>query len=600
MAVRNMNWYDLNSARDYPLDAVATCVADDGRRLPSHFLADLYLKFPSTAANYAYLGAITVTSQIVTVVILGAQSLTDPRPIPLASVSIPGPVDAWRQYPVEALYPGVGGWIVFGHGVEDVQRFSARFSTAQQSFFTPRAAKAYDPLPVTDLGNLNQDPALTGLIMLLGGNDIEIVGECRTIPGYPANAWETCEDLLHNTPGRPCIVIRLKNTSTNSAQARNVFAVYASPCLNTPESETCGDPPPIEFIGPVQPDCCGNITIKFRGCATVSAITASATINPDGSQTVVPTDNGVVIDCGLGMLQSCVTADNLPDEHGKLPNQYDDLCSSLSVLPAISLSETLYTPAWSFSFSFDSIDDVPEISLSISFSENTSEGEVSIVERITTIGEHNLIYDDSFLTADAWQALIGYFALAPTVMSTVGHAYSTHFADSAAGTNLAVCQEPDTAHFKHRKVSAILSVDQGTVGSAHNAALLSAIRFASPDSSEYTALAAEIDWDAFREGEKLFRIARFNGSSWFTLASIPVPNLSLGLLYRVSLIIYPHGEDDVWVIAELNGVGTLDDSMRILGPIAVADVGADDGTTYSGLHTKQSRANFFWFGVETR
>ena len=574
MAIRNQNWYDLNSARDYPLDGDASCVDDRGGRLPSHYVADLYLKYPNTVARIAYLGGITVGPKIVTAVIMGAMSLDDPRPVPLAAVSLATPVDLFRQYPLDALYPGVGGWIAFGPGANgDV--LSARFTTAAQSFFAPRAAKSYDPLPIPDVGKLGVTSPLTGIVALQAGNDIEIVKEERL--------------------GQQCIVIRLKNTSSNTALARNVFQIYQSPCLTAPESETCGDPQPIQFLGPVQPDCCGNITIKFRGCAAVSAITASATVNPDNSVTIVPVDNGVVIDCGLGLSQACITAPYLPDETGKLPNEYPDLCSSLSVSAVVSYSENLgWTPSWSFSFEALYGEELRSHSDEFSFSWTDS---WSYDFKVTD----NDVYSDEFSSISAWTLVAGYFAKAPIFQNLLegGQAFSTHFSDSAAGINVAVCQNIATRSFFFRRVCTVVRVDQGDQGSAHNAAVLAAVRPVDGDLAQFACFAAEIDWDAFREGVKLFRIARFDGHNWFTLASVPVPQLALGHMYRLTLAIFPHGPEDGWLQASLSGVDNPVPVALTLGPIAVTGVGPDDGTTYSGLHTKQSRADFLWFGVET-
>ena len=587
MAIRNQHWYDLNSARDYPLDAEATCVDDSGNRLPSHYIADLNLKFPRVAARLAYLGGITVSPNIVTVVILGAASEDDTQPVPLATISLSRPVEIFRQYPLDGAYPGVGGWIAFGPGV-DGDMLTARFATAAQSLLTPRAARSYELLPVKDVGKLGVTGPLTGVVALEAGTDIEIVREGRVIPGHTPEPWQAMNDPDGN-PGRECVVIRLKNTSSNTALSRNVFDIYRSPCLGTPESETCGDPQPIQFLGPVQPDCCGNITIKFRGCASVSAIAASATHHTDGSITSVSSSNGVIIDCGLGLSEACITAPYLPDAEGNLPNDYSDLCS-LSVSAAVSYSEDLLAElSWSFSFPMEDI--VPP-----AFSFSWGDDSVSFAYEIKDAA----VYSDEFTSLAAWTLLAGYFAQAPlssNVLSS-GTAFSTHFTNSAAGINVAVCDDPTTRNFHFRRVCTVVRVDQGDPGSAHNAAVLAVVRPTSEDLTEFTAFAAEIDWDAFREGEKLFRIARYDGHQWHTLASTPVPQLALGHLYRVSLSVFPHGIDGGWLIASLSNIEGAAPVSISLGPLAVANVGQDDGTTYCGLHTKQSRADFLWFGVE--
>lgn len=102
---------------------------------------------------------------------------------------------------------------------------------------------------------------MTGLVTLKEGPDIEIVKECWEIPVRAA--YENCEDL--NTQSREVIVIRLKNSLGDDS--RNVFDIYKGPCGGRPETRSCGNPEPLEFISGVAPDCCGRITIELRGCA---------------------------------------------------------------------------------------------------------------------------------------------------------------------------------------------------------------------------------------------------------------------------------------------------------------------------------------------
>jgi hypothetical protein len=579
MAIRTQSWYDLNCSRAYPLDDAASAVDDQGIRLPSHFIADLNLKFPSTAGQYVYLSGITVTERLVTLVFLATNDLDDASAcVPLAAVTVEKPVTCFRQYAVDALYPGVGGWVVFGHGVDDEPQYSARFSTSQQSLFTRRAVHIYTPLPIPSMGRLNNATALTGLIYLLGGDDIEIVKECRTIPDAPARVGDECDDATEESVGRECIVIRLiagaSSEIVNPVANLNVYGKYAGDCDNVAESHACGEDEPIQFIGPVQPDCCGNITIKFRGCASISEIVEAATLDEHGSLSEVASATGVIVDCGLSLVDACVSKDQLPSPDGELPNEYYDLCESASFSDSLSITFPLDE---SFSFTYPA--EFPEES------------------------EAWYTFEDEFETYDAlWQVKAGCFGYVEghrgadslslsDMEGELEWAMSTVFTNSALGTNLVRCAHPNVLHVFRRKVSAILEIYQGGPGCWHNASVAAAIRPVHED--VFTCLIAELDWDGFNLGYKSFRIAYWNGAAWSTLASAAVPTMGLDKAYYVSLSLYPCTDTTAWVIATLTG---MDDGISVsLGPTLITDFSNTD-FGYPGLYTKRSKANFYWFG----
>src|SRR5690606_38579741 len=143
--------------------------------------------------------------------------------------------------------------------------YQGRFSSPEQSLILAGLALAYEPPSIPYVGKLGLAAQLSGLVRLAGGNDIEIVRECREIPAYPAGPALSCDELV--TARREVIVFRLADKQTSG---RNVLDHYRGPCSNRPESRNCGDPEPIEFIGAVAPDCCGNITIDLLGCAILS------------------------------------------------------------------------------------------------------------------------------------------------------------------------------------------------------------------------------------------------------------------------------------------------------------------------------------------
>lgn len=293
MTVRNPEWYDLNESRSWPLADQAAAIDDAGFRMPNNLIADMSICFPQAAGEFAFLSAVSVGPAIATAVILSSAAGYPP----LAAVTVTTPVEAYRHYAVTPLYPGVGGWLVFGSAVANPTICSYRFSTPTQSLLMPQVARTYAPAPIEYVGKYGSLTSLTGIVKLLGGNDIEIIKDTREI-----------DDVV-----RDVIVIRL--LSETAAEAENVLSKYAGPCGGRPESATCPGTPPIELINSVAPDCCGTIILEFRGAADVA---------------IVDNDpNSIVLESPFGLQEACNQLDRLPDAAGKLPNEYDDLCDGV-------------------------------------------------------------------------------------------------------------------------------------------------------------------------------------------------------------------------------------------------------------------------------
>lgn len=328
--VRGHNWYNLNSTRRYPLDDAVTGETDDGRDTPDDILVDCHLRFPRTVGEYVYVSSIIATERLVSLTFLASSvparapggclpslssslsSLSSASlpsssmssfgpPIepcdgkatftPLAAVTLPrDEIDVYRQHAVEALYPGVGGWVVFGSGIEQPE-FHGRYNGPQQSMLSPRVARPYEPLPIPSMAKQFATP-LSGLVLIRGGTDVRVFKAPRTI-------WGELRDAL---------VISLDTDDLT----RNVLDDYKGPCGGRPESYTCNKPG-IEQINSVTPDCNGNITIIFVStCLEVG--------NPqDGS-------GGITLDYCLGLQDACTHEDRLP-QNGVLPNEYEDQCA---------------------------------------------------------------------------------------------------------------------------------------------------------------------------------------------------------------------------------------------------------------------------------
>jgi hypothetical protein len=117
-------------------------------------------------------------------------------------------VRQYTPYALNAVQDGVGGWIVFGEGVNS--NWSGRFSSPQQTVLLSRVSRAYDPFPIPKLGKEGSSVGLTGLVKLEAGNDIEITRECIPIFGVTAPLGNDCDPL--DTTLVEAICIGLKDT----------------------------------------------------------------------------------------------------------------------------------------------------------------------------------------------------------------------------------------------------------------------------------------------------------------------------------------------------------------------------------------------------
>lgn len=245
MDARNNNWLDSHCTHRYPLDDNATGIGDNGIELKDDILADLHIRWPAAAGNYAFISGIMISPTLVTVVIVACDSPTvATRFTPLAAVSIPKPVTELTYYPLIPLSAGVGGFVAFG----DLESpFAIRMSTPQQGLLSPRVAAPYDPLPIPSIRKHGRHDALTNIVKLVAGTDIEIINDTVTIGDQQFDA----------------IVIQLQAATTG----RDPLATYIGPCGKRPESQNC-DSPGIQTINGVGPDCTGNIELQFEGLLT--------------------------------------------------------------------------------------------------------------------------------------------------------------------------------------------------------------------------------------------------------------------------------------------------------------------------------------------
>lgn len=239
MGIRNLNWYNLQSTRRYPLDDFCTGEDDAGQSLLNDILVDCHLRFPRTLGTYAYLQAVTVSDGLVTLIIGAGDNLQSAGNI-IAAVTVAKPVEINVNIAVTPMTAGVAGWVVLGAGINN-GNFFARFSTLRQSLLSARCARSYAPLPIPEMNKQYVVPALQGIVNFIAETPLRL------------------DYKVDN--GRPLIVFGLDRL--DSSLSYNPLEYFLGPCTQRPESDTCGKTP-ISTINGVRPDCTGNIKIRFE------------------------------------------------------------------------------------------------------------------------------------------------------------------------------------------------------------------------------------------------------------------------------------------------------------------------------------------------
>lgn len=306
MALFNNNWFNLNSTRRYPLEDSATGESDAGVDFPNDIIVDIRLRFPDSLCRYCSLSGVNISKSIVTVTIVGHSNLPEAGSsssyrsqefYPVAVISLPKPVIPGIPYRLSNFSDGVSGWIVFGEGVENT--LSARFSESSQALISVKAAASYREHPVKSINILNSNVSLTGDVLLKSSGDLSVTIENRTIRGVGV---------------RKCVVFSLNSEGS----LENLYQKYLGKCEIRPESESCNKVS-VEYINNIAPDCDGNINLSFSGNGLVG-------------QRIINSSNilGMAVELPLGMAEACTKNDYLPDNDGKLPNEYVDECEAIA------------------------------------------------------------------------------------------------------------------------------------------------------------------------------------------------------------------------------------------------------------------------------
>jgi hypothetical protein len=552
MPIRNRHFYDLAAAAPYPLDDAATAASDAGVRLPENILVDASLRWPETYGRYAFVAGLTVTPKLVTVVLQAAETADSAFAFaPLAIITVPQPVRPYHAYAVQAQAPGIGGWLVFGPGVTEA--VSARFSSPRQSRLTARAARSYRPPPVTSLGAEFISPALTGTITLLGKPPLEVVAEDREINGRL----------------RTCAVVRLVEDATTGFAASgadqaalgvttpSVFERFSGPCGGRPESKTCGDPQPIEFINAVGPDCDGVLSIVITGC---------------GETTQILSGCGAAVDCNLGLGAACPPG-RLPDAGGSLTNPVPMPVVDVLPVPGTiggggDTSTDVYTATGTW----------PYIAC---FNEDLS-------EFTTTVGLWGFVDDTTVESCGATGTPVSLST------STSSSCYGTA---TATGRNVALWNGNPTAMpadqtVVFRTVTVDLKLDAGPAGARHNGGIVLNYR---PDTNNP---AVSVYYEALLDVEaQQLQLVRFNGTGYSVVASIDAPGVLVDVWYRLEATVKAGASPGTTDLsARLRAVDPLPAGLDVSTAVTVTNY--QPSTGQFGLGSNRAIVHYAYFRVD--
>jgi len=298
------DWQVRNSQRRYPIDEEASATGDDGTVLPEGFLVDAsiwapkYLYDESSPLRYLYVSSAMVSQHLVSLTILGCvEHLGGAEEfIPIASISLPKPIDPYKNYAVEPLLDGVMGWAVFGHYAVNGEPVSVMLSTPSQGMLAPKAARYYEYLPISGMSTYD--------------GFSEVTGDVRIIAEPPVTAEIKDMRLYGESSDRKMLVLGLEQT-------QSTLEDFAGLCGKRPETNNCIKQP-ITSISGVAPDCNGNITITFDSEIIVRYFSNPLYPVPDP----IPVRGGMCLDSVFTLDEACQKDRTLPDAAGLLPGEY--------------------------------------------------------------------------------------------------------------------------------------------------------------------------------------------------------------------------------------------------------------------------------------
>jgi hypothetical protein len=554
MAIRNNHWYNINEQRSYPVDETASAVDDSGVRLPNNFIVDLKLSWSLQYGRYSYISAASATEGAVSVLISVCSTLDDNLNDSRLVAGVTISKDKFQEsltYKLNSFLPGAAGYIVFGSGAQ--QLFSGLYANPQQSLLTARAARA---LP---------NPTLSRLA--LQGSATEYSGLLQLIPGAPLRVRKEPQ-LINGKWQENVLVFGLEDTRANASE-QSAFETFSGGCSPRVGSQNCGDPQPLQSINGIRPDCSGNVTLDFRGCAVVGRNSA---------------DCGVIVDCNLSLEQSC-RPPYLPDiSDGQLPGARPPLIIPPVIPPgpdsdsaSDSISEGFSSPlALPYCDTFDLI---------------TANSFNPVGPALFTFVADDSPAEDYCCNGPA-AAISGFgcdlsdSASGDPVNPSVS--YGTNVLSARSSTHISLFGA-DTQTLYRRFVTDV-KIQGGVTGTDNIAGILANYRFGANGLPTYYI--AAVDAKSFS-----FNIFSFNGINFVTLVSGTDYAIRTNEWMRIRFSLLPGpGPFNIQLSARLQGITRPSLDVQLVTDITSTQWGTDSGL--SGLYILRSLAYFSFWRVE--
>lgn len=559
--IRNNHWYNLNEQRNYPLDDTASCLSNAGVRLPNNIISDLRIRWPSEYGRYAFISSVSVTPYLVSVLIEATDDLNNN---PASSVLIAGislsriagtglSYVENRTYNLKSYATGVGGFIAFG----SLELFTGVFSAPVQGLITPRAGRAYSKPPVSSVKTEGSKNSLKGLVALTVKEPLTIKKESRVIEGVSYDnviVFGLKEEVLQVAT----------DTTTPS-----VFSIFAGPCGQRVGSKSCVDPQPVETVNGVGPDCDGVLTLRLNGCALVGKL---------------EDNHGVIIDCALGLTDTCIPP-YLPDlTTGELPSELPTTIIRPPLPPEppvldVSISESVellmnlpycdtfddgiahgFAPIGTSSFGFIGDDSPQEIDCCIDPDASTHYG------------------CDTSYSESAGGEIDGFLQVASS--------YGPVSDNAQLNTNISIFI--NDAQTLYRTYTTDVKIVAATAGSLNNAGLLVNYRLNSTEVPNYIVALIDID-------NSKFGVYYFNGLTLVPLSEVTITQLQQNDWYRIRLTCLPNlvTKNSINFTAELKGISNPLIDVTINTSLAANSWETDAAN--AGFYSKRSKAYFsFW------
>lgn len=247
MALVNIEWFNKNEQRNYPLELNAGRVGVDGNRLPNNILVDAHIWFPGESSDRLFVSSCVITANLLTLTF----AIDNAEQTPVAAINISKDTVLYRNIRVKEFLSGTTGWIAVGVGLTSAAKGSWRFTSPSETLLMKRCATGVDADNyVSDIRRAGRSMGLRDLVKISSGTSdlLKIFPAKRTIGGIERN----------------CLVFALNLDESGDG----LLADYIGPCDKRPDSNNCLRPI-VRYLNTIEPDCAGTAYLDFSEIGSV-------------------------------------------------------------------------------------------------------------------------------------------------------------------------------------------------------------------------------------------------------------------------------------------------------------------------------------------